>query len=587
MNLRTALSILLIFSFSACVTGKKTAKPEQKTQETNSRPKNSGETLTEEEQINLRFLFVNGTKERILGNYEKAIELFSQCIRIDGRHHASMYELAKIYLEQKKFNDAVFFARSAHELDGSNVWYTEFLAELLMATGKYAEGENLYMTLFRNNPRNMDYAFKYASALLFNGKMQEALKVYDKVEEEIGVNYELTDEKKRLWLRLGKLEKAAEEVEKLIAKDPNDLKHYSLLVELYQVNDLNEKALEVIGRMQKVNAESPYVFLALAEYYRSTNQREKSFEQLKLAFGSPELEHEIKVKIISSYLPLAQGNTEMMQQGILLAKILSETHPNDAVSLAIYGDFLMMDDRYEEAVAQYKNSLALDLNNQIVLQQILIGLSQLNDIDGMVEYSGKALELYPEQSIFYLFSGVALTFQKKHEEAVKTLLAGSKLVVDNEIQLKDFYVRLADNYHSLNNHTESDQFFEKALKIDPKDPLVLNNYSYYLSLRKVELEKAEQMSKLSNELRPGQASYLDTYGWILYVMGNYTEAKKWLQMALDSGGSANGTIIEHMGDTLYKLGDINGAVDHWKRAKVAGDAGEMIDKKILDRKLYE
>lgn len=587
MNLRTALSILIIVAFASCVTGKKTANPERKTQETNSRQKTSGGTLTEEEQINLKFLFVNGTRERILGNYEKAIEFFSQCIRINGRHHASMYELAKIYLEQKKLNDAVFFARSAHELDGTNVWYTEFLAELLMATGKYAEGENLYMTLFRNNPRNMDYAFKYASALLFNGKMQEALKVYDKVEEEIGVNYELTDEKKRLWLRLGKLEKAAEEVEKLIAKDPNDLKHYSLLVELYQVNDLNEKALEVIGRMQKVNAESPYVYLALAEYYRSTNQREKSFEQLKLAFGSPELEHEIKVKIISSYLPLAQGNTEMMQQGITLAKILSETHPNDAVSLAIYGDFLMMDDRYEEAVAQYKNSLAIDLNNQIVLQQILIGLSQLNDIGGMVEYSGKALDLYPEQSIFYLFKGVALTFQKKHEDAVKALLAGSKLVVDNEIQLKDFYVRLADNYHSLNNHIESDKFFEKALKIDPKDPLVLNNYSYYLSLRKVDLEKAEQMSKLSNELRPGQASYLDTYGWILYVMGNYSEAKKWLQMALDNGGSANGTILEHMGDALYKLGDINGAVDHWKRAKDAGDAGEMIDKKILDRKLYE
>lgn len=585
MNLRTALSILLIVTLTSCVTRKNTAKETRPA--TPQVAKKDAERLTEEEQINLKFLFVNGVKEQILGNYEKAIELFSQCIRIDGRHHASMYELAKIYLEQKKLNDAVFFARSAHELDGTNVWYTEFLAELLMATGKYAEGENLYMMLFRNNPRNVDYAFKYASALLFNGKMQEALKVYDKVEEEIGVNYELTDEKKRLWLRLGKLEKAAEEVEKLISKDPNDLKHYSLLVELYQVNNMSEKALEVIGRMQKVNAESAYVYLALAEYYRSTNQREKSFEQLKLAFGSPELEHEIKVKIISSYLPLAQSGSDMLEQGIILAKILSETHPNDAVSLAIYGDFLMMDDRYTEASVQYKNSLAIDLNNQIVLQQMLICLSQLNDIDGMVEYSDKALERYPEQSIFYLFKGVALTFQKKHEDAVKALLAGSKLVVDNEIQLKDFYVRLADNYHSLNNHTESDKFFDKALKIDPKDPLVLNNYSYYLSLRKVELEKAEQMSKLSNELRPGQASYLDTYGWILYVMGNYSEAKKWLQMALDSGGSTNGTILEHMGDVLFKLGDINGAVEHWKRANDAGDAGEMIEKKILDRKLYE
>src|SRR5688572_22521702 len=68
--------------------------------------------LSEEELINLKFLFVNANKEKILGNQSKAEEYFAQCIRIDGTHHASMFELAKIYLEQKKINDAIFFARS-------------------------------------------------------------------------------------------------------------------------------------------------------------------------------------------------------------------------------------------------------------------------------------------------------------------------------------------------------------------------------------------------------------------------------------------------------------------------------------------
>src|SRR4029079_10292817 len=142
---------------------------------------------------------------------------------------------------------------------------------------------------------NVEYAFKYASVLLYNGKLTEALKVYDKIEQEIGVTPDLTIEKERIWLKLGKVDKAAAEIERLIEKDPSNLKHYSLLVELYQANDMHEKSLEVIQRMQKYNDKSPYVYLALAEYYRSTNQKEKSYEQLKLAFASNELEHDVKI----------------------------------------------------------------------------------------------------------------------------------------------------------------------------------------------------------------------------------------------------------------------------------------------------
>lgn len=583
-----SLTKIFLFLFIPFVLTSCSSSKEATTDTASVKGSQKGKTkLSEEEEINLKFLFVNANKEKMLGNSAKAAELFSQCIRIDGSNDASMFELAKIYLEQKKFNDALFFARSANQIDPSNVWYRTFLADLYMAMKKTNNGEAMYASLFKEYPRNVEYAFKYASVLLYNGKLTEALKVYDKVEQEIGVTTELTIEKERIWLKLGKVDKAAAEIEKLIAKDPADLKSYSLLVELYQANDMPEKSLEVIERMKKFNDKSPYVYLALAEYYRSTNQKEKSFEQLKLAFGSNELEHDIKIKIISSYIPVVQNNPEMMQQGIELSKILAETHPTDAVSLAIYGDFLTMHEQYSEARDQYLASVTIDSKNLMVWQQLLICQSQLNDNAGMLKSSEEALSIFPDQSVLYLFKGVALTAEKQYSEAVKSLLAGSKLVVDNDVQLKDFYTRLADNYNSLKEFDESDKYFEKALKLDPMDPLVLNNYSYYLSLRKVNLEKAESMSKLSNDLRPGQPSYLDTYGWILYEMKNYVGAKEWLQKAIDNGGSDNGTILEHMGDALYKLGETDKAVEFWNRAKAAGDASELIDQKIRDKKLYE
>jgi|SRR5688572_24952904 len=582
--LRYIFLLLLFAGLLSCNPASKTTSPKPVQGPTGQKGKKQ---LSEEELINLKYLFVNANKEKILGNKDKAAELFAQCIRIDGSNHAAMYELASIYADDKKINDALFFVKSAHQIDPSNTWYRLFYAELLMAARKSNEGEAVYAGLFKEYPHNVDYAFKYASALLYNGKITEAIKVYDKVEQEIGVNADLIIEKERLWLRLGKVDKAADEIERLIAKDPAEIKNYSLLVELYQVNNMPEKALETINRMQQIDSTSPYVYLALAEYYRSTNQKEKSFEQLKLAFASRELEQELKVKIISSYMPLVQGNPEMLDQALTLSKIMADTHPNDAVSLAIYGDFLTLDEKYEAARDQYLASLALDNKNLTVWQQLMISQSQLSDMKGMLASSEEALTLFPDQSVFYLFNGIALTDAKRHEDAIKSLMAGSKLVVDNEEQLKEFYIRLADNYNTLKQFNESDEAFEKALKIDPRNPLVLNNYAYYLSVRNEKLEKAESMSKLSNEIRPGEPSYEDTYGWILYMMGNYTEAKLWLQKAIDHGGANNGTILEHMGDVMFRLGDANSANDYWKRAKDAGDASEQIDSKIRDKKLND
>ena len=547
----------------------------------------SGKELSEEQLITLKYLFVDAKKESILGNKGKASELFAQCIRIDGRNDAAMYELAQIYADDKKINDAIFFAEGAYQLDRQNVWYRLFLAELYMSARKGQQGEEIYSGLFKEYPHNVDYAFKYAAALIYNGKFQDAIKVYDKVEDEIGINADLTIEKERLWIRLGKIDKAALELEKLITEDPQELRNYSLLVELYQVNEMPDKAYSVIERMQQVDPDSPFVYLALAEHYRSTNQKEKSFEQLKKAFASKQLEPELKFRIIYSYVPLVQGNPEMLAQGRELSQILADTHSDEPLALAINGDFLTMSDEYEKAITYYEASLALDKGNMLVWQQLLICEEQQNDSKAILNTSEEALSLFPDQSIFYLYYGSALSIEQRYQEAVKNLLAGSKLVVDNDYQKKQFYIRLADCYNSLKEYESSDNYFEKALELDKDDPLVLNNYSYYLSLRKEKLEKAESMSKRSNELRPGEASYEDTYGWILFVMGKYSDAKEWLQKAMDHGGDSNGTILEHMGDVEFKLGNVEKAVELWQKAKDTGDTGDNIDRKLKDKMFYE
>jgi Tfp pilus assembly protein PilF len=148
-----------------------------------------------------------------------------------------------------------------------------------------------------------------------------------------------------------------------------------------------------------------------------------------------------------------------------------------------------------------------------------------------------------------------------------------------------FYGQLGDAYNSLSDHAKSDQSYEAALVNDPNNDHVLNNYSYFLSLRADKLERAKKMSGTLVNKYPKNATYLDTYGWVLYVMGDYVEAEKYLKRAAQLEN--DGTIIEHYGDVLYKLGKEEEAMIHWKQAKELGGTSDLLDKKINEGTIYE
>ncbi len=547
----------------------------------------NGGVLKEQEKINAVYAFFDGQKEKVTGNEQKAIEKFAQCLRIDPKNHAAMFELAAIYNQKSKINDALFFAKGAVNLEPKNEWYQLLLANTYEKSGKFSEAIAVYEQLIRQHPQRVEYLFNESDAYLMQGKPVEAIKIYDRIEEKIGINREMIQQKQRLYLKMGKVNEAAAELEKLIQSEPENLDNYSLLVELWQVNNQPEKAKETIRRMQAIDPDNPSIALALAEQYRSEGKKAESFEQLKKAFASPQLASEIKIRILTSYLPLVEGSPEMMDQSLELSKLLSQTHPAEANPQSVYADFLNINKQYNEARTYYRASLAIDKKNLQAWQQLLILESELRDYTAMEQEAEEAQGLFPDQSVLYLFNGIAKIQNKNYEAAARTLLSGSKLVVDNDQQLMEFYSNLGDVNDKLKKYEESDKYYQKALNIDGSNAYVLNNWSYYLSLRKEQLDKAAEMSKRSNEINPNNPSFLDTYGWILYTQGKYSEAQTWIEKAMNSGGQENGTILEHYGDILFRLGKETEAMEYWQKAKKTGDHSGFLDKKINDKKLYE
>ncbi len=560
-----------------------------KSTQTSQSGKNSlSSKMSSAQKAEVTTIFFNASKEKILGNPDNAASLYSEVIRKDPGNAASMYELANIYVDQKKYADALFFSKSAYLIDRRNSWYAMSYAEVLQKNKKFNEAAEVLGRLVQDFPDNSDFYFEWANGLIYAERPGDAIKAYDKLESQIGLTRDVSLQKTRLYQRMNKPEKAIDELKKLITNDPKDAQLYGMLAEIYQSMGNKEKALETYDMILKIDPDNPYIHLSLADFYRSNGEKEKSVDELKKAFLNKELDIDTKISILSSYYALIGVHPELQEQALEMCQLLISSHPSEPHAHAVYGDFLNQAKKFSQAREEYLKAKSLGSKEFIVYSQILFLDSQLQLWDSLKTDSKEAIEIFPDQPVVYFFNGIANIQMKNFTEAVSVLNSGVKMVVDNKNLEGQFYTNLGDAYNELKNYIKSDESYEKALSINPDDANVLNNYAYYISIRGERLEKAEEMSRKSNELEPTQASYQDTYGWIMYKQDKFDDAKMWIEKAMTNGADKSAAVLEHYGDILFKLGDINKAIENWQKAKDAGDgASEFLDRKILEKKLFE
>jgi tetratricopeptide (TPR) repeat protein len=576
----TLLSFCILTSFSSG------CKPAQKS-ERKKKSLTSKEAPEKPQQTGNTSLLIEAKKQEITENTKKAEELYRQYTEKYPLDPVGWFELSNILANRKNLDEALKDAEKALSLDPSNIWYQQYLAELYRQQGAYKQSIDLYEKIIAGHPEDLDNYYQLAALYLMAEKYTEAISVYDKIEHKSGISEDISVQKEKIWLHLNETKKAQEEIEKLVGSDPQNTKYLSILAEFFMSNDMPVKAEEIYKKIQEIDPGNPYIHMSLADYYRKTGNKEKAFEELKLGFANPNLDVDTKVNILLSFYTVNQLYSDFKDQAITLAKTLADTHPNEPKAHSIYGDLLMQDKQYEASRDEFMKVITLDSSKYVVWEQVLRLDLQLEKYEHLLAFSKRTSELFPEQPLPYLFSGMADYQMKDFEDAVKVFHRGVKFVVENDDLLSQFYMYLGDCYHALKNPEESDKAYDKAIQAKEDNSYALNNYSYYLSLRNKDLEKAEKMARKAVTLEPTNSSFEDTYGWVLYKLGRYDEARTWIGKALEDKQGVSAEVLEHYGDVLFRLGETDKALEYWINAKNKGKGSDFLDKKITDKKMYE
>lgn len=545
-----------------------------------------GKPLTAMDSSIVKDIFFNALRQKTIDNQNMAAELFNKVIQIDPLNDASLYELAIIKKEKNNYSQAQQLLERAVTINQDNEYYWLALADCYEKSNDINKLENVFNELIRINPDKPDYYFDKANAYFIQMRYDEALKVYDQLEQLTGPSDDLLANRQKIYLKQGKVDLAAQQLQEMINTNPSQIKYYLFLSELYNANNLSDKALKVLQTAEKINSNSGLVHLALADIYRDKKDYQASFNELKLAFAIPDIFIDQKIKIILGYLPQFP-DPNAKASALELSRILTATHPDDAKAFAVYGDMLMQNERLRDAKEAYKRSITL--NNQVYEVQEQLVRIELgdNDADGAIKDGENSLSFFPNQAWMNYLVGVAWLIKKDYNKAVSYIKNATSLELQDKELLSQSFSSLGDCYHDLKDNKNSDEAYEKALTFNPDNAFTLNNYAYYLSLRGEQLEKAAKMSKRSNELQPNNASFEDTYAWILFKQKDYSGAKLWIEKALTDDKDKSGVKSEHFGDIMFYLGNIDAAVENWKKAKANGDNSPLLERKINERKYIE
>lgn len=538
------------------------------------------------------FLYYDALQARTQDDYGSSFDFLKHCYALDSTNAATLYELGNYYNTIGDKTRAFNMFKGAATYNPDNYYYGTAFATLSLELKQYKSAIEQYSSLVNRYPERTNLYIYLAEAYRLNEEFPKAIEALDKLEQFVGMNEKISLQKFQLYRQTKQEQKAFAEIQKYIDKYPSEIRYYVLLGDLYLHADRDEEALRTYSKAKSIDPDDPYLISSMASYYEKVGKKEEAENELKIAIISAKMDIDTKLSILAQYVTTLQQRNKDTKDANALFDTLMVQHPQEPNLNLMYGNLLSIQDDKNGARAQYKIYAEANPSNPLGWEQMIF-TAYPDSTQITIEICEAALKHLPDQPQFYFFLGLSQYLEKNYTPALKSLQDGLQYVPKENVRLiSDFYGQIGDLYYHTEQVDSAFVAYDRALKANPGNLGILNNYSYFLTVQKRDLDRAERMSGQTIKAEPLNPTFLDTYGWVLFMQKAYSMAKVYIANSIQYSEAKKeeitSEVYEHYGDVLFKTGEKEKALEYWIKAKEAGDSkSKTLDKKIETKEYIE
>mgnify|MGYP003297017824 FL=1 len=539
--------------------------------------------LTEADYRRHDYYFLEATRQREAGNHADALALYEHCLGINPQSAAVMYELAQYYAFLQQPERSRILLEKAVELQPDNFWYRQTLGAYYRSIKEMDKAIAVYEEMSTQFPARGELLMMLMDLYSQQKDYPNLIKTLDRLEVKEGKSEQLSMEKYRIYLQMGDKENAFREMENLSKEYPNDVRYRVMLGDSYLDNERPDEAYAIFQAALAEDPENAQAQLSMASYYERMGMDSLFYLQQEAVLMNSKLGSSVKAEVMRRIIlqneQTGKDSTRVLQ---LFDRMLSVPQEDATIATLCYSymQHKQMDDSV--GVPVLEKILEVEPDNIAARYSLLMVAVRKNDYAEAVRICEPAIQYNPEELAFYYYLGISYFQVERNLDALAVLQKGvTQVTPESDKKLvSDFYTFIGDLHHSMEKQEACYEAYDSALVYNPDNIGVLNNYAYFLSLERRNLDKAEEMSFRTVKAEPKNDTYLDTYAWILFEKERYTEARIYIDEAMKNGGGESATIVEHSGDIYYMLGEVDKALEFWKQA-----AGMEHESTTLERKI--
>lgn len=549
--------------------------------------------LTPEQQRRYDYFFLESTRYKAKKEYDTAFGLLQHCLAINPSAASALYEISQYYLFLKMVPQGQEALEQAVANAPDNYWYGQALASLYQQQSKQEEAIALLEDMATRFPAKLEPL--YGLLDLYNQKenYDKVISTLNRIEGKTGKNEQITMEKFRIYLQMKDNKKAFNEIESLVQEYPMDMRYQVILGDVYLENGKKEEAYDIYKKVLAAEPGNPMALFSLASYYEQTGQKELYEQQLDTLLLTPKVPTETKLEIMRQFIVRSQQADKADKDSLRIISLfdrMMQLNMDDAQIPMLYAQYLLAKEQQEKAIPVLQQVVQIEPANKAARLMLLGEAVRKNDFAQVIKICEPGIEATPDALEFYFYLAIAYNQAERWDDVLEVSRKALTRITDesNKNVVSDFYAIIGDVYHTKEMTKEAYAAYDSALVYNPSNIGALNNYAYYLSVERRELDKAEEMSYKTVKAEPGNATYLDTYAWILFEKGNYAEARIYIDDAIKNTkpGEESSVVFEHCGDIYYMTGDVEGALQYWKKADEMGGSESKTLKRKIEKKKY-